>query len=272
MHAFVALMRRYCHDYTNRQDFTACDTIMVPDYTLHMGTHELRGRDSQYKPATNKQFQQFPGLCLTVNELVTNGDRLCLRFSEHGASLRHAGAKAAWSGIGLYKWDGTRLTENFVEQDYYSRRSQLADNAPLPVETSALAPWDTEPATPNRAAEDAVRKFLTTDDLTRIAAVVFDDEWTGAKRQRVIEPSGAIVDDLFSAGDQVAFHIAQTGRVADDFPTGAGAQDDASQGDLVRQRSEAVLHMSGLVTVRNGRIVAGRVIRDRLGLSRRLTR
>ena len=27
MHKFVALMHRYCHDYTNRQDFAACDTI-----------------------------------------------------------------------------------------------------------------------------------------------------------------------------------------------------------------------------------------------------
>ncbi|MES1263355.1 MAG: nuclear transport factor 2 family protein, partial [Peristeroidobacter soli] len=163
MHPFVALMRRYCYDYTNRQDFDACDTIMVPEYTLHMGTHELRGRDTQYKPATSKQFQQFPGLCLTINELVTNGERLCLRFAEHGASLRHAGARAAWSGIGLYKWDGTRLTENFVEQDYYSRRTQLADGAALPVETSAIAPWDTEPAAPNVPAEELVRRFLTED-------------------------------------------------------------------------------------------------------------
>jgi predicted ester cyclase len=262
MHTFVALMRRYCYDYTNRQDFSACDTIMVPEYTLHMGTHELRGRDTQYKPATNKQFQQFPGLCLTINEVVTNGDRLCLRFSEHGASLRHAGARAAWSGMGLYKWDGARLTENVVEQDYYSRRSQLANGAPLPVEASAIAPWDTEPAAPNPAAEEVVGKFLSEDDLTRLDAVVFDDEWTGAKRQRVIKASGAIVDDLFSAGDQVAFHAAQTGRLADDFPAGSPSP----------RESEVVLHMSGLVTVKDGRIVKGRVIRDRLGLYRRLTR
>ena len=262
MNTFVALMRRYCYDYTNRQDFSACDTIMVPEYTLHMGTHELRGRDTQYKPATNKQFQQFPGLCLTVNELVTNGDRLCMRFSEHGASQRHAGARAAWGGIGLYKWDGTRLTENFVEQDYYSRRSQLAHGDALPVETSAIAPWDMEPAAPNTSAEEVVRKFLTEDDLTRLDTVVFDDEWTGVKRQRVINASGAIVDDLFSAADQVAFHIAQTGRLSDDFPVGSSSQRD----------TEVVLHMSGLVTVKDGRIVKGRVTRDRLGLYRRLTR
>ncbi len=261
MHKFVALMRRYCHDYTNRQDFSACDTIMVPEYTLHMGTHVLKGRDTQYKPATNKQFQQFPGLCLTINEVVTSGDRLCLRFSEHGASVRHAGARAAWSGIGLYKWDGERLTENFVEQDYYSRRRQLATAASLPVETSAVAPWDAEPAPANPSAEEAVRKVLLEDDLTRLPGVVFDDEWTGAPRQRVIEPEGALIDDLFSAGNQVAFHAALAGRVADDFRTVETAGTTA----------EAVLHLSGLVTLENGKIVSGRVIRDRLGLYRRLT-
>lgn len=262
MHKFVALMRRYCHDYTNRQDFTACDTIMVPQYTLHMGTYHLTGRDSAYKPATSRQFQQFPGLCLTVNELVTNGDRLCLRFSEHGASVRHAGALAAWGGIGLYKWDGERLTENFVEQDYYSRRAQLASGAALPVETSAIAPWDAQPAPADPSAEAIVRELLEEGDLTQTRGVVFDDEWTGAVRQRVIEPTGAQIDDLFSAGSQVAFHAALRGRVADDFAIGDVA---AARGQ------DAVLHMSGLVTLRDGQIVSGRVIRDRLGLYRRLT-
>jgi predicted ester cyclase len=274
MHKFVALMRRYCHDYTNRQDFAACDTIMVPQYTLHMGTYHLTGRDSAYKPATSRQFQQFPGLCLTINAVVTNGDRLCLRFSEHGASLRHAGALAAWSGIGLYKWDGERLTENFVEQDYYSRRGQLASGAALPVEAPAIAPWDTQPSAPNHAAEQCVRELLERGDLMKTTGVVFDDEWTGAVRQRVIEPTGAQIDDLFSAGNQVAFHTALTGLVAEDFAVGDAAAGGGAAGlgaEAAIPGQEVVLHMSGLVTLRDGQIVSGRVIRDRLGLYRRLT-
>ena len=48
---FVALMRRYCIDYTARHDLSVCDDIMDPGYTLHMGTHDLAGRDDAYKPA-----------------------------------------------------------------------------------------------------------------------------------------------------------------------------------------------------------------------------
>lgn len=260
MNKFVALMRRYVCDYTNRHDFSVCDEIMVPNYTLHMGTYDLAGRDTLYKPATNKQFEQFPGLGLTVNQLVTNGSRLCLRFSEHGASMRHGGALASWGGIGLYKWDGERLTENFVEQDYYSRREQLASGRPKPVETPALAPWDTVAEPANEQAETVVRDVLQHRDLTEIENVVFDDAWTGSPLQRVLRPDGATIDDLFSAGEQVAFRITQTGNLLEDF---AGTE-------TRWVNTPVFLHMTGLVTVRDGRIVAGRVIRDRLGLLRRL--
>ena len=85
---FVALMRRYVNDYTNRHDTTVCKDIMEPDYTLRMGPHIVTGRDDNYIPAAQRQFRQFPGLCLTVHEIVTNGARLAMRFSEHGASTR----------------------------------------------------------------------------------------------------------------------------------------------------------------------------------------
>jgi len=257
---FVALMRRYCYDYTNRQDFSACDSIMVPGYTLHMGTHDLSGRDEFYKPATLKQFLQFPGLVLTINEIITNGDRLCLRFSEHGASARHEGKQAAWGGIGLYKWDGERLLENYVEQDYYSRRLQLAAGRPVEVEPPAIAPWDTEPRAVNAAAEDWVREALQRGQLLNHPAIRFDDGDSTGRLQQILEPTQVRINDLFSAGEDVAFHIAQEGTLLADFSLGrpelAGAP--------------VVLHMAGVVTVRDGAVTAGRVIRDRLGLQRRL--
>jgi hypothetical protein len=103
-----------------------------------------------------------------------------------------------------------------------------------------------------------VRKVLEHGDLTEYAAVEFDDAWTGSARARVLRPDSATVDDFFSAGEQVAFRITQSGTVLGDFADGSFAG------------AAAILHMTGLVIVRDGRIVAGRVIRDRLGLLRRL--
>lgn len=252
MEPFVALMRRYCLDYTACHDMTVCDEIMTPGYTLHMGGHDLAGRDAAYKPAAAAQFRQFPGLCLTVNEIVCSGDRLALRFSEHGASARHRGFCASWGGIGLYRWDGRRLVENFVEQDYFARRRQLTDGAPDPVEPPAIAPWDTRATAPDPAAEAAVRAWLAAGDVT---GVIADD---GRAAHRIVVAERTEVNDLFSAGNKVAFHAVQHGPLAGDDPQFAGG-------------GPVSLHLAGVVSVADGQVVAGRVIRDRLGLSKRLS-
>jgi hypothetical protein len=251
MEPFVALMRRYCVDYTARHDLSVCDDIMDPGYTLHMGVHDLTGRDQAYKPAAAAQFRQFPGLCLTVNEIICSGGRLALRFTEHGASARHDGARAAWSGIGLYRWDGRRLLENHVEQDYLARRRQLSGGSPDLVEPPAVAPWDTRSAPSDRAAEEVVRAWLAAGDL---AGVTADD---GRPPRRLLLPARTDVSVLFSAGPRVAFRAVQHGPLAGEDPEFAGD-------------GEAFVHVAGVVGVEGGKVAGGRIIRDRLGLLRRL--
>jgi hypothetical protein len=224
---------------------------MVPGYTLHMGVHDLAGRDEAYKPAAAAQFRQFPGLCLTVNEIICSGARLGMRFTEHGASARHDGAQASWGGIGLYHWDGQRLLENHVEQDYLARRRQLADGQPDPVEPPAVAPWDTRSVPADPDAEAVVRAWLAAGDL---AGVTVDD---GRPPRRLVAPGRTGISVLFSAGPRVAFHAVQYGPLT--------AEDPRFAGD-----GEAMLHLAGVVRVAGGQVTAGRVIRDRLGLLRRL--
>jgi len=260
MSGFVALMRRYVNDYTNRQCLEVCDEIMHPDYTLRMGEHVLSGRDENYKPAAQKQFRQFPGLCLTVNHVFTNGKRLLMQFSEHGASREHGGARAAWGGIGLYRWDGERLLENYVEQDYLSRRRQLAQDAPVPVERPALAPWDTEVERPDPGLERWARQFIENGGLETLPASAFDDGASGgAPVVKMLQAASWTIDDLFSAGRHIAFRVTQSGRLVADSGL------DAS----VAGRT-GTLYMAGWLEVCAEQVIQARVIRGRLGLLRGL--
>lgn len=254
MDPFVALMRRYVVDYTNRHDASVCAEIMEPDYTLRMGAHVVAGRDEAYIPASRRQFAQFPGLGLTVHEIVTDGERLAMRFSEHGASARHGGAVAAWAGIGLYRWNGVKLTENSVEQDYLARRRQLACGRPDPVEPPAPAPWDTVARLPDPAAEQVVRDWV--GDGMGGGAVRWDDGDTTT----LLDEAASEVDELFSAGRSVAFRVSRHGRYAG----GLAGVDPAAVGRPV------TLHLVGLVRVEGGRVGTGRIVRDRLGLARAL--
>jgi predicted ester cyclase len=255
--SFVALMRRYCLDYTNRHDVTQVPGIMEPDYTLRMGQHVLSGRDDMYVPAASAQFRQFPGLCLTVHQIVSNGERLAMRFSEHGRSVKHANQTAAWSGIGLYHWNGTKLTANAVEQDYYSRKLQL-DGAPAdPIEPPATAPWDVVDVAANPGAEAVARTLLESGEATTVLNT--DDAWFRASAQPRFTDATYRVDDIFSAGDDVAFRVVVDGTYAGGLP-----EAEAHVGKRTQH------YYVGVASVAGGTVAAGRIITDRLGLVRRL--
>lgn len=253
-HPFVGLIKRYVLDYLACGNPDVCAEIMDADYVLYMGGHELGPRDDVYVPAVANQMKQFPGLCMTANEVMCNGDRLALRFSQHGASQRHDGRQAAWAGIGLYFWDGAKLTSNWALEDYYARRRQLADGTTNSLEPPAVAPWDEEPVPANPDCEEAVRQWLLAGSIHGTAGVRFDDEWDGHPGGPLVEVSDTTIDDLFGAGDRVAFHVTQTGT----YVGGAGKDDRLGQ--------PATLRSAGIVRITDGVVSSGRVVRDRSGL------
>jgi hypothetical protein len=247
MEPFVALMRRYCIDYTSSHDQGVCDEIMAPEYVVHISGFDLP-RDAAYKPAVARVFERFPGLQLQVHELVTNGERLAMRFSEHGAATDAGGRLAAWGGIGLYRWNGKQLLENFVEQDFLAQEEQLATGVPAPLESPHLDPWlgtRAEAASPE--AEAAVRAWLAKGDLQDAAEAVIDGSWYRGLESWPLAVESVEVNDLFSAGARVAFHVTQRGR-----------QRGGSRA--------AALRCVGLARAEGGEVRSVRVISDRLGM------
>src|SRR5699024_9479688 len=118
--------------------------------------------------------EQFPGLGFTVHRLVSNGERAALHFTEHGYSLRSQ-REAAWQGVSLYCWDHTVLTECRVEQDYYSRRRQLASGPADIIRSPAHDPWITPDSPANTGVEERVRAWLSTPTWMNPQDMRFDD-------------------------------------------------------------------------------------------------
>jgi hypothetical protein len=244
MEPFVALMRRYVIDYTNSHDLSVCDEIMEPDYLVHISGASLV-RDAAYKPAVEMIFARFPGLCLAIHEIVTNGERLAMRFTEHAGDAE--GRLCCWLGIALYRWNGTKLTECRVEQDFLGQRRQLETGRADPLEPPHLDPWTTTRASaPDAAAERAVAEWLRAGDLSEV--------------EPTLERNTVEIHDLFSAGRRVAFHATLAGRYRQGLP---GA--DTHRG------AEATLALAGIVKIDGGRIADVKLIADRLGTWSRLT-
>lgn len=263
MHPFVALMRRYCIDYTNSHDQSVCDDIMDPGYVVHISGFDLL-RDESYRPAVADIFRRAPGLGLVVHEFVVNDDRLCMRFSEHAAMPSDDGPRlACWAGIGLYRWNGQQLLENWVEQDYLSMHRQLTTGQPDPLEPPHLDPWvATEAVTADEAAGKTVQAWLEAGNLGDARRVLIDDTSDGAEWTPAVDISDVVIDDLFSAGPRVAFHITASGT----YRGGIDQVPDTHVGDAV------TLHVSGIADVANDASVDTiRAVTTRMGVRSQLT-
>ncbi len=247
MHPFVALMRKYCIDYTNSHDQSIYDEFMDPAYVVHSFGRNLP-RDTRYAPGVKQIFELAPGLGLVVHELVLNGDRLAMHFSEHAAMPAPDGrALTCWRGIGLYRWDGERLLENWVEQDYFALQRQVATGVPDPLMPPHIDPWmSTEPVAADASAESIVRAWLDKGDLADAAEVDIDDARIGATYEALLDVDEVVVDDIFSAGPSVPFHVTLTGA----YRGGLGHAYDEHRG------KRATMGVSGIARVDDGTVAA----------------
>jgi predicted ester cyclase len=189
MEPIVALMRRYQDEFVNAQDPSRCASLMSEDYRLHLAGREYVGRAEGYEPAVGPLFAQFPDLHLTIHELLTDGSRLATRFTLDAHSTRHSGRRAAWGGVAVYTWDGSRYTSVWVEEDHHLAREQLRSGvyAP-PVQPAGPAdPWAAVPAPPGEGVEEAATAWLRGGGSGLVGA-------------------GAEIDTLLVVGRRFAFH------------------------------------------------------------------
>lgn len=250
----VALARRWVVDYFNRHDDSAAREFIAPGYTLRIGDTTFAGRDDQWLPAVRQQFDLFPGLGMTVHQVLPGSGRVAVWFSEHGAS---GGRVAAWSGVAIYRSEAGRLVGCVAQEDYTTRLRQLKSGVADAVDPPAAAPWDAEALPPQADAEAVVRQWLQQSWPISVNAVRCDDEHiTGIALQ--FDVKSCEFTELFSSGSEVAFHVQQTGRYR-----GGLAGMPASDHDVV-------LHCNGIVRVEQGEVRSGRVIRDRGALRVRL--
>ena len=255
----LALLRRWVVDYFNAHSPEAAREFIAPDYRLDIGDVLFDGRDDAWLPAVDEQMQRFPGLGMTVHEVVPAADRVALFFTQHGARGGAGGPIAAWSGVAIYRTQAGRLASCVAQEDYLTRSRQLKSGHPDPIDAPAASPWDTPTLAQDPQAESLVRGWLGSHWPTHVDQIRCDDEYLTGRRLR-FEVEKVEIGELFSSGGRVAFHARQTGRYIDGL--------DCATTERARRQH---LNCNGIVHVVDGRIQSGRVIRDRIGLRSRLT-
>ena len=257
--ASLRLLRGFAVDFLTAHDIAACRWVMADDYTLSIGGHTLKGRETSYLPATAAQLAQFPGLCVTVHDVVAGPEAVAMRFTEHGASGRDGGRVAAWGGVTLFRVKDGRLHHGWAEEDYLARKRQLKTGAPDAVRPPGLAPWDAPCLPPEPATEAAVHAWLAEPASLPGAAGWEEISSEGPPLAELAKLNAVETVELFTAGTRAAIHVSCQASYRGGFPDAA-----APAGAPVTVRLAALLDVEG------DRIARAQVCVDRLGLHRAL--
>jgi predicted ester cyclase len=258
--AQARLLRGFAVDFLTSHDLSAVEGIMDPAYRLTIGGHIFEGRDRVYLPAAAAQLDQFPGLVVTVHDVLLAPDAVAMRFSEHGVSQRDQGRAAAWGGITMFRIMNGRLLHGWADEDYLARKRQLTTGVCDAVKSPHPAPWDVPVETPDPASLEATRRWLASPQafadpgVEQICA-------GGPTLAELIVADEFRVDVIMSAGARVVFRAIGHGRYAGGFA------------DIGRSRVGQSIDLSimGLVRVRNNAVYDVQIVFDRLGLYRTLS-
>ncbi len=210
LHPFLGLMKTYVVDYTNSHDTSWIPKIMTENYTVNICGVSLE-RSGTYLQSVEGIFSSAPGLGLTVHQMYCNGDRLAMRFSEHAAFSDQGGKTATWRGFSTYSWDENRLTKCWVEQDFYSRGQQFDRGHPHTPGAPAVDPWSTTIVAEDAEALAEGRRWLEKFDLSELAQIDMDDNAETDGWQLEVLPHSVRINDVFSVGHYVPFHVALRG-------------------------------------------------------------
>jgi len=261
--ASARLLRGFAIDLLTSHDLGAVESIMDPAYRLTIGGHVIDGREQSYRPAIATLFEQFPGLCVTVHDVMLAPDAVALRFTEHGASAKPPGGAAAWAGVALFRVEEGRLRCGWAEEDYLARKRQLKSGRCDPIGPPHAAPWDAKCEPAEASTEDAVRRWLSDPAASLRPGPVEEVSAEGPRFAELLSVSSPLRSKLValvSAGERAAFYLECVGPYAGGF----GDIDASLTGTPV------ILRMAGLATVRQGQVTQAQVVADRLGLHRQL--
>ena len=89
---------RKVNEALNKKDLTIIDEFMARNYVDH--TNQLRGRED-VKQFYTRAFKDFPDFHRTVEDIITEGDKVWIRFKITGTAS--SGKKVELSTVGILR-------------------------------------------------------------------------------------------------------------------------------------------------------------------------
>ena len=124
-----AIARRVFAEIFNQGKFDVAARIYAPDFVNHGHDRDIGLAEDQ--AAARGWKQAFPDLDMRVDQIIAEGDRVCVLWTGRGTNtgtgngLPATGKKGELRGMTLWRISGGRIHEEWSEFDYASMLKQL---------------------------------------------------------------------------------------------------------------------------------------------------
>ena len=125
-----AIVRRFFEELWNEGDLRVADELVAADHVHDVGGEELRGPDG-VKGAVTWLRTAFPDLRFEIDDLITDGDDVALRWTASGThlgpfeDLQPTGRRVQWKGSDWFRLHGGRIIEVWAFADGAVLHEQL---------------------------------------------------------------------------------------------------------------------------------------------------
>ncbi len=114
----------------NKRNLTSLDALMAPDFMLHMHAQRAQGRDVS-KEVIEDEIKAFPDLHVTIEDIVAEGDEVCVRLHETAThtgeyrGLAPTGNKLAYTVVAIWRLARGQIVEGWIVYDQLDFLKQL---------------------------------------------------------------------------------------------------------------------------------------------------
>ena len=114
----------------NKQNLAELDEVMSLDFVLHMNAQQRQGLEDS-KQVVKNEIRGFSDLHVTIEDIVTEEDRVCVRLKETGThtgeyrGLTPTGNKLSYTVVAIWRISDGKIVEGWIVYDQLEFLEQL---------------------------------------------------------------------------------------------------------------------------------------------------
>jgi predicted ester cyclase len=140
-----ALVRRYVEEFVDQSNFDLSEEIFAPNFVRYDAGPDQVSRVEDLKHFFAMLHSGFPGFQSTIEDLLSEGDKVALRFTFRGIhqgefmDIAPTGKEVTMSGIDILRIADGKLVEMWNQEDVLSMMRQLGA-IPEPDQSKEASP------------------------------------------------------------------------------------------------------------------------------------